>query len=189
MKKNKIIFVHGGQGCGKSTITNLLREEMTYTTLLRLAGVPSLQKDAQLSSLRYHYSMLEGMNLSAGSGMNFVVDRSFLCEKVYANLGFKNYDFKEQHEIISNCVELLAERFDVTFVLLTANEETLNQRLNEREKVQFEGVKFDASNSINQQKEYEKEFKNLPENVKKLIIPTDNFSPKELVDLIIIEAK
>lgn len=189
MKRNKIIFVHGGQGCGKSTTTNLLREQMTHTTLLRLAGVPSQQEDPAHSSLRYHYSMLEGMNLSAGSGMNFVVDRSFLCEKVYANLGFKDYDFEEQNIIISSCLEVLAKHFDVTFVLLTATKETLNQRLNEREKVQFEGVKFDASNSINQQKEYEKEFKNLPKNVEKLIIPTDNLTPHEIVKIIIEKSK
>lgn len=189
MKKSKIIFVHGGQGCGKTTTTNLLREEMTHTTLLRLAGVPSQQEDPAHASLRYHYSMLEGMNLSAGSGMNFVVDRSFLCEKVYANLGFKTYDFEEQNIIISSCLDILSKHFDVTFVLLTATEETLNQRLNGREKVQFEDVKFNALNSINQQKEYEKEFKNLPKNVKKLIIPTDNLLPVEVANIIINQSK
>lgn len=189
MLKNKIIFVHGGQGCGKTTVTNLLREKMTHTTLMRLAGTPSTQKDAPNLSALYHYSVLESMNISKGSGMNYVIDRSFLCEKVYANLGFKTYDFQEQYNIISSCLELLAERFDITFVLLTANEETLNKRLNERQKVQFEDVKFDASNSINQQKEYKKEFENLPENVKKLIIPTDDFSPEMLADLIIVGAK
>ena len=73
MARQKLILVHGGQGCGKSSITNALREKMTHTTLMRLAGVPK-QEEANLYSLKYHMSMLEAVNQSYGSGMNFVFD-------------------------------------------------------------------------------------------------------------------
>lgn len=185
MEKQTVIFVHGGQGCGKSTVTNLLREKMTHTTLLRLAGVPSGQEEPNIASMRYHMAMLEGVNQSYGSRMNFVFDRSFLCEKVYANLGFKAHDFERECRVIANGIEDLAKRFNIYFVLLTATEETLNHRLKRDDKPQFEDVKFSAENSLKQQEEYLYEFDYLPESVGLMTIPTDKMDANQVADYII----
>ena len=184
LKRQKIIFVHGGQGCGKSSVTNALREKMTHTTLMRLAGVPSSEEGA-LNSLRYHMSMLESVNQCYGTGMNFVFDRSFMCERVYANLGFKPHTFDKEVNILRRGIEQLSTRYDIYFVLLTANQETLQQRLNREGKPQFEDVIFDAKNSFKQQKEYLNEFDYLSERVGIFVINTDNLSVDEIASLII----
>ena len=99
MARQKLILVHGGQGSGKSSVTNALREKMTHTTLMRLAGVPSDQEKANTRSLQYHMSMLEAVNQCYGTGMNFIFDRSYLCEKVYANMGFKGHTLEESANV------------------------------------------------------------------------------------------
>lgn len=185
MKKQKIIFIHGGQGSGKSTVTNLLREKMTHTTLLRLAGVPSDQDDPCTRSFQYHMAMLEGVNLTYGSGMNFIFDRSFLCDKIYANLGFKSYDFEKETEVITSGLKQLATRFEVYFVLLMTSKETLEQRLKRGDKPQFEQVKFSAENSLKQQEEYAYEFEQLPDEVGILMLPTDDLTAEEVANRII----
>ena len=184
MVRQKLILVHGGQGCGKSSITNALREKMTHTTLMRLAGVPK-QEEACLYSLKYHMSMLEAVNQSYGSGMNFVFDRSYLCERVYAKMGFKDHSFEKETQILQQGICELATRYDIYFVLLTASEETLHQRLNREGKPQFEEVVFSAKNSINQQEAYLDEFDYLPDEVGVFVIPTDRMSVNEVADLII----
>lgn len=184
MARQKLILVHGGQGCGKSSVTNALREKMTHTTLMRLAGVPK-QDEANLCSLQYHMSMLEAVNQCYGTGMNFVFDRSFLCERIYANMGFKDHSFEKEVQILRQGICELATRYDIYFVLLTATEETLKQRLNREGKPQFEQVKFSAKNSIKQQEEYLYEFDYLPEEVGIFIIPTDGMDANQVAELII----
>lgn len=185
MKKQRLIFVHGGQGCGKSTITNLLREGMLHTTLMRLAGVPSTQTCANVMALNYHLAMLQAVQLSKNTGMNFVFDRSFLCEKVYANLGFKPHDFKFEMMKLNHQLNQLANDYEVWFVLLTASEEALMERLNREGKPQFEGVAFDPTNSLRQQQEYQNEFLKLPSSVKTLVMKTDHLTPNEVANYII----
>lgn len=181
-EKPVVVFVHGGQGCGKSTVTNILREQWTHAVLMRLAGVPSTQRNANEKSKQYHYEMLKAVqNIGrCQAGMNFIFDRSFLCEKIYANLGFKAYDFEAEtlflHE--EGLKPLLAE-YRVYMVLLTAKEETLNERLVRGDKPQFEQVVFKAQNSLAQQAEYLKEFDCLPEGVQTLVIPTDGLTGAE----------
>ena len=185
MEKQKIVFLHGAQGVGKTTITNLLREKLTHTTLIRLAGVPSYQEEADKKAMLYHLSLMDGMNRTFGTGMNYIVDRSFLCEKVYSNLGYKPHTFEDEVIIIENVLETMTEYFDIYFVLLKANEETLQQRLRQREKAQFEAVQFKVENSLAQQKEYEKEFLSLPKSVHLLGIEVDGMSSDFISDFIV----
>ena len=183
-KKQSILFIHGAQGSGKSTVTNRLREKMTHTTLLRLAGVPSQQEGADRQSLRYHVAMLEAVNQAYGTGMNFIFDRSYLCEKVYANLGFKPHSFEKEIKVITTGIKELVMRYNIYYVLLTASEETFKERLNREGKAVFESVYFDSSNSIAQQEEYLNEFEDLPEEVGVLIIPTNQMTAEEVADFI-----
>ena len=185
MKKQKIVFLHGAQGVGKTTVSNYLRERLVHTTLIRLAGVPSYQEDANQKALLYHLSLLDGVNRTYGTMMNYVMDRSFLCEKVYANLGFKPHDFEKECEIIENVIETMTEYFDLYFVLLKANEETFSKRLKTRKKAQFEAVKFKVENSLKQQEEYEKELQKLPQAVNVLTMFVDDSTSSEVADFII----
>ena len=181
-EKPIVVFVHGGQGCGKSTVTNILREQWTHTVLMRLSGVPSSQDNAQEKSKQYHYEMMRSVyNCGvAQTGMSFVFDRSFLCEKIYANLGFKTYSFEEETVFLrEEGLEPLLEYYRVYMVLLTANEETLTKRLCRGDKPQFEQVEFKAKNSLAQQQEYLKEFQKLPAGVETFIVATDGLTGKE----------
>ena len=184
-KKQSLLFVHGAQGSGKSTLTNLLREKLTHTTLMRLAGVPADQEDPNTQALRYHVAMLEAVNQAYGTGMNFIFDRSYLCEKVYANLGFKEHSFDKELKVITSGMKELSKRYNIYFVLLTASKEVFQQRLKREGKTVFEGIEFDAQNSINQQEEYLNEFEDLPEDVGVLILPTNDMSTEELAQFII----
>lgn len=183
--KPRLIFVHGGQGCGKSTVTNLLREKMLHTTLMRLAGVPSQQTKANQRSYQYHLAMLQSAKLSAQTGMNFVYDRSFLCEKVYANLGFKPHTFEQETEELRQVLDALTEFYQVDFVLLTASKEVLQERLNRGDKPQFESVVFDSENSLKQQEMYQKEFLKLPHSVNCYVLNTDQLTPEQVTNHII----
>lgn len=183
--KPRLIFVHGGQGCGKSTVTNLLREKMLHTTLMRLAGVPSQHQKADQRSYQYHLAMLQSAKLSAQTGMNFVYDRSFLCEKVYANLGFKPHTFEQETEELRQVLDALTEFYQVDFILLTASKEVLQGRLNRGDKPQFEAVVFDAENSLKQQEMYQKEFLKLPHSVNCYVLNTDQLTPEQVTNHII----
>lgn len=185
MNKPTLICIHGGQGCGKTTITNQLREQQLHSTLIRLAGVPSMGEKANSRALAYHLSMLKGVKGSASTGMNFIFDRSFLCEKVYANLGYKPHDFKKETQLLKYYLEILANFYDIHFVLLTAKKETLEQRLKREGKPNFEQVVFDANNSLKQQEAYMEEFKHLPSAIKTQIIATDELEAAEIVEQIL----
>ena len=39
MERSKVIIVEGPQGAGKTTLTNMLRELITSTNLIRMSGV------------------------------------------------------------------------------------------------------------------------------------------------------
>ena len=191
-EKPVVVFVHGGQGCGKSTVTNVLREQWTHAVLMRLAGVPSTQEKSNEKSKQYHYEMLKAVqNIGrCEAGMNFIFDRSFLCEKIYANLGFKAYDFKAETAFLhEKGLKPLLASYRVYMVLLTATEETLNERLIRGDKPQFEQVVFEAKNSLAQQAEYLKEFESLPEGVQTLIIPTDGLTGVESAQRIMKKIK
>lgn len=185
MNQSRLIFVHGGQGCGKSTVTNLLREKMLHTTLMRLAGVPAEQLTPNQAAFNYHFATLQTAKLSAETGMNFVFDRSYLCEKVYANLGFKTHSFATETEELTRQIKRLTDHYSVEFILLTASENVLKERLKRGDKPQFEQVSFNAMNSINQQKSYLEEFSKLPKEVSCRVINTDNLTPEEIADQII----
>lgn len=184
-QKQKILFLHGAQGVGKTTVSNLLREKLTHTTLIRLAGVPSLQEQADKKAMLYHLSLMDGINRTFGTGMNYVIDRSFLCEKVYANLGYKPHTFEEECTIIENILETMTDYFDIYFVLLKANETTFQTRLQQREKSQFEAVQFKVENSMAQQKEYEKEFLGLPKSVHSLSLFVDEETSENIANFIV----
>ena len=189
MTQPRLIFIHGGQGCGKSTVTNLLREKMLHTTLMRLAGVPAEQLAPNQAAFNYHFATLQTAKLSAETGMNFVFDRSYLCEKVYANLGFKTHSFATETEELTHEIEQLTQHYSVEFVLLTASEEVLKERLNRGDKPQFEQVSFNAKNSINQQKSYLEEFLKLPKQVSCWVINTDHLTPEAIANQIINHKK
>lgn len=162
---------------------------MLHTTLMRLAGVPSQQKDANKQAYDYHLAMLQAVKQSSQTGMSFIFDRSYLCERVYAKLGYKSHSFEEEVEKLNSELAHLTSNYEVDFVLLTASKEVLESRLNRGDKPQFEAVMFHCENSLKQQQAYQEEFLNLPKHVFIQVLNTDQLTPKEIVERIIKREK
>lgn len=176
MEKPQIIFIEGSQGVGKTTVANLLRENMPYTNLLRLSGIKDKTEEAQVKIHQIHKSILRLLAANKECGMNYILDRSFMSEKVYCNLGYKPYDFISQSFSLMHRLKPLTKYYDIHFIVLTASEEEFYNRLN-REKPTYSDVEFDYNNSMLQQEEYIKELKVLENEVNDInchVIDTTN---------------
>ena len=176
MNKPFLIFVEGSQGTGKSTVCRELRERLKYTTLLDLNAIEDKSEEAEDKMYHYHGRALEMFEGCIHLGMNFVVGRSYQSEKVYCNLGYKPYDFELFSHLLRQELDYLSKYYDIYFILLTATEEQLKERL-KRDKAEYH--KFSVENSLAQQEEYKKEMKILAEetkNIKVFEIENDNLS-------------
>ena len=155
MKKPKLIIIEGSQGVGKGTITNMLREKIPYSTLMRLSGI----KDNSFPNgyekiFKIRKQELEFIKKCSDCETTFILDRSYLTEKIYCNLGYKNYNFKADTDILNNCLNSLTDIYDVYIILLTLNDYSLFEKRLKRNKAEYEHSKFSVKNSIKQQFEY-----------------------------------
>ena len=188
-KKPTVIIVEGMQGVGKGAITTLLRENIPYSTLMRLSGIADKSKETGLEKVfQLRMSELDFIKANANSETTFILDRCHLSEKVYCNLGYKEYDFQQQTNILNEKLNELTEFFNVYIVVLALEdnaEEILKERL-KRDKADFPHSKFNVENSLRQQTEYINEvFKIWQDysNIKTGII-YNNKEPKEVCEQI-----
>lgn len=154
-----ILIIEGAQGCGKSTVCREIREQMKYVTLLDLSAIGDKTKEAEDKMFKYHNQILDMFDYTKFCGMNYVCCRSFLSERIYCNLGFKPYSFDRYNGILINNLDYLTKWYDVHLILLTATKEELEIRLNNRDKFAYQ--KFSVENSLMQQEQYQKEFREL----------------------------
>lgn len=186
-KKPTVIIVEGMQGVGKGAITTLLRENIPYSTLMRLSGIADKSKETGVEKVfQLRMSELDFIKANANSETTFILDRSYLSEKVYCNLGYKEYDFQQQTNILNEKLNELTEFFNVYIVVLALEdnaEEILKERL-QRDKADFPHSKFNVENSLRQQTEYINEvFKIWQDysNIKTGIV-YNNKEPKEVCE-------
>ena len=158
MSKSKLVFVEGSQGVGKSTICRELREQLKYTTLLDLSAVGDKSNVGERRMFNYHSNLLTMFDNSKYTTMNWVCCRSFMSEKIYCNLGYKQYDFKMYYRFLVEQLEYLAKDFDVYFILLLSNPTALETRL---KRSKFEYNPFSIENSMKQQEQYQIELRAL----------------------------
>lgn len=152
--KPKIVIIEGAQGCGKTTITNWLREQMPFTNLMRMSGHRFIDSDGRDKSMTMYGLLcryLEDMG-RARTDMNFVFDRIFVSDIVYSMLGYRNYTLPVA-ELIDD-YHSLNRYYDVTYITLyVGDSEIIKERLN-RDKFEVEYSKFDVESSIRQQNAY-----------------------------------
>ena len=153
-----IIFLEGSQGCGKSTIGDVLREKLKSTTLISLSAIEDKTESGERAMYKYHDSIFDMFDNTKYCGMNYVVCRSFMSEKIYCNLGYKPYSFEQYYRVLVKQLEYLTRYYNVYFILLTTNQYDLSIRL-KRDKAEYH--KFSVENSLAQQEEYQKEFRKL----------------------------
>lgn len=174
MNKSKITFIIGGQASGKSTVVSALRESLKYTTSMDLSAVQDKTNVGERQMYRMHSNILDMFEKSKYTTMNWLVCRSFICEKIYCNLGFKKYSFETYYRFLVEQLEYLAKDYDVNIILLTVNEEQLKERLNRNK---FEYNPFSVENSMKQQEQYQLEIRKIAKrdnNIKVFEIENDN---------------
>lgn len=153
MSNSKLIVVEGPQGAGKTTITDFLRYSLSYTNLYRLCGTSDSTPTGKKKAEDMYVDLIEYMKKMENKSINLVFDRTFFTEENYCRLGKKQYSFSDVYDkLLEDFSKLDFEIYYITLYL--KNESLYNERLDREGKAAFQGSKFEAENSINQQRMY-----------------------------------
>lgn len=181
--KNKVIIIEGAQGVGKGTITNILREQMPYTNLLRLSGTSDKTAEGKNKVYNIRVAELDMIRNSRFCDINFILDRSYLSEVVYCKIGYKDYTFEEESLNLNNLLNELTNYYDVYVIVLTATPEEFEKRL-KRDKPKFLTLNFNVDSSLRQQEAYLEELMSIKRqycNINCFEVPTTNRDPYDIV--------
>lgn len=175
MANSKLIVVEGAQGAGKTTITDFLRYSLSYTNLYRLCGTSDSTKTGLQKATDMYETLLDYVEKLENLSINLVFDRTFFTEENYCRLGKKEYSFTEVYNKLLERFSKLD--FDIYYITLYLEDESIyKERLDRSGKATFAASKFNAENSINQQKVYlemAEEIKERYPNIKVINIRTD----------------
>ncbi len=153
MANSKIIVVEGSQGAGKTTITDYIRNTLSYTNLYRLCGTSDSTITGKKKAREMYEDLLEYMKKMENKSINLLFDRTFFTEENYCRLGKKEYSFTDVYERLLQ--DFAGLDFEIYYITLYLEDESkYSERLNRGEKAVFKGSEFAADNSRNQQKVY-----------------------------------
>ena len=175
MANSKLIVVEGAQGAGKTTVTDFLRYSLSYTNLYRLCGTSDSSVEGKKKAEDMYINLLEYIKKMENKSINLVFDRTFFTEENYCRLGKKEYTFTDVYEKLLE--EFSKLDFEIYYITLYLKDvEKYNVRLDRKDKAVFKNSKFEAENSINQQRVYlemAKEIKEKYPNIKVANIAND----------------
>lgn len=170
----KCIIVEGPQGCGKTSLTNYLRDNIAASNLYRLTGNKDKTITGKEKSRKMYYALLNYMKEIENSDVNIIFDRTFFTEQVYALLSYKDYDFTDVYEeLLKKFNEL---NYDVYYISLYLKDVNIFETRLKREHHNYQA--FSLENSTNQQKAYQSlipEIKKL-KNTKVYELAMDDFN-------------
>ena len=153
MANSKLIVVEGAQGAGKTTITDYLRYSLSYTNLYRLCGTSDSSAEGKKKTEDMYINLLEYIKKMENKSINLVFDRTFFTEENYCRLGKKDYTFTDVYEkLLEEFSKLDFEIYYITLYLKDVKK--YHTRLDRKDKAAFKNSKYEAENSINQQKVY-----------------------------------
>ncbi|MFR0822296.1 MAG: hypothetical protein ACLU84_07130 [Clostridia bacterium] len=153
MANSKMIIVEGAQGAGKTTITDYLRYAIPYTNLYRLCGTADSTITGLKKAEAMYEDLLEYIRKLENLSINLVFDRTFFTEENYCRLGVKEYTFTPVYERLLE--KLNQFDFEIYYITLYLKEESLfEERLKRAGKAITKYAKFNAENSVKQQRIY-----------------------------------
>ena len=189
MANSKIIIVEGPQGVGKTTITDFIRNSISYTNLYRLCGTHDVTKTGREKSIKMYDALMNYIESMQNTNVNLLFDRTFFTEEIYCRLGKKEYKFTDVYDRLLEKLSKLD--FDIYYITLyLENEDEYSKRLDRPDKAKMKNADFEKSSSIIQQEEYLKmsnEIKNKYKNIN--VVNINNSRPiedvkKEIKDLL-----
>lgn len=146
----KCIIVEGPQGCGKTNLTNYLRDNIAASNLYRLTGQKDKTLTGKAKSTKMYQALLKYLKELEGTDVNLIFDRTFFTEQVYSKLGYKDYDFTDVYE---NLLKTFGElNFEVYYISLYLKDTSIFEARLKREHHQYQA--FSLENSVNQQNAY-----------------------------------
>ena len=129
----KCIIVEGPQGCGKTNLTNYLRDNIAASNLYRLTGNKDKTITGKEKSTKMYYALL-----------------NYIKEQVYAKLGYKDYDFTDVYE---DLLKIFGELdFEIYYISLYLKDTSIFETRLKRDHHQYQA--FSLENSTNQQNAY-----------------------------------
>ena len=153
MANSKLIVVEGPQGAGKTTITDYLRYSIPYTNLYRLCGTADSSPAGKKKAETMYKDLIEYLKKMGNQSINLVFDRTFFTEENYCRLGKKDYTFTDVYEKLLE--EFSKLDFEIYYITLYLKDiEKYHARLDRKDKAAFKNSKYEAENSINQQRVY-----------------------------------
>lgn len=170
----KCIIVEGPQGCGKTSLTNYLRDNIAAANLYRLSGQSDKTITGKEKSTKMYFALLDYLKEIEHCDMNLIFDRTFFTEEVYSLLGYKEYDFTDVYE------KLLAKLgkldYEIYYISLYLEDPSIFETRLKREHHNYQA--FSKDNSVNQQNAYKSllpKIKDLP-NTKVFEVAMDDFA-------------
>lgn len=169
----KFIIVEGPQGCGKTGLTNYLRDNIAASNLYRLSGQKDKTITGKEKSKKMYFALLDYLKELEHCDMNLIFDRTFFTEQVYALLGYKEYDFTDVYEeLLKRLGEL---DYEIYYISLYLNDVNIFETRLKREHHNYQA--FSLENSINQQNTYKSLLPGIRalKNTKVIELAMDNF--------------
>lgn len=98
-----------------------------------------------------YYALQDYLKKMENIPMDFIFDRTFFTEEVYARLGYKEYNYTDLYQELVD--ELNQLNYEIYFLILYLEDVNLyEKRLDRKEHHKYQA--FSIENSKNQQKEY-----------------------------------
>lgn len=154
-KQSRVVIIEGGQACGKTTVTNLLRELVPYCNLYRLSGIKDKSEDGHRRIRRHYDALADFLDGEATTQFTQLFDRTFTTEVVYARIAHTQYSFDKDYNELWARMENLAKVVPVYYFVLTMPPEKLEQTIQAKAtKREHAGIHFEVNESLVQQAEF-----------------------------------
>lgn len=89
MANSKIIIVEGPQGVGKTTMTDFIRNSLSYTNLYRLCGTSDVTKTGKAKAVKMYDTLLDYIKNLENTSVNLLLIELSLQRKFTADLDLK----------------------------------------------------------------------------------------------------